>query len=132
MDREDIQIADKILEVFKLEGRCITAVEIEELTINKAQAYRITTSLCNEGVAKKISLGLDLTEKTHDVIDKGGAQYIYDKEQEKGRIMAMQKEDLQLSIDERKRNAELSKWAIWISALSFLVALISLLNTFLS
>lgn len=103
---------------------------MEELAIDEAQIYRITTSLCNEGAARRTRVGLDRTEKTLEIILKGGAQYIFDKEQEEEQRARLKDEGLQLSVKEMKRNKYYSTIALIVAVLSLVVSTTALLVSF--
>lgn len=130
MNKNDIQAADKMLAVLKPIGGYITGAEMEELAIDEAQIYRITTSLCNEGAARRTRVGLDRTEKTLEIILKGGAQYIFDKEQEEEQRARLKDEGLQLSVKEMKRNKYYSTIALIVAVLSLVVSTTALLVSF--
>lgn len=72
MNESDIPIVDEILRRLKNQYGGITGAEIEELTTDNAQVYRICRSLCDSGAASKNSIGLSGTGKTAFVISEGG------------------------------------------------------------
>lgn len=119
MKESDVPIADEILLRLKNQYGGITDAEIEELTTDNAQAYRICRSLCGSGAAAKNSIGLSGTGKTAFVISEGGAKYIYEQEQEDINTRALENESLKLSVAELRRN----KVAFWLSILNFIILL---------
>ena len=122
MNECDIYVAEEILKRLKNRNGCVTGVDIEVLETDEAQYYRICCSLCNFGAAIKGSIGLSGTEKTGYIISKGGARYIYAQEQENTNAIALQNEDLELSVAEKKRNKYYSVVALVISLLSFIIS----------
>lgn len=118
MKESDMPIADEILQRLKNQYGGITDAEIEELTTDNAQAYRICRSLCDSGVATKDSIGLSGTGKTAFVISEGGAKYIYEREQE-DIFRALENESPKLSVAEMKRN----KVAFWLTILNSIILL---------
>lgn len=119
MKESDMPIADEILQRLKNQYGGITDAEIEELTTDNAQAYRICRSLCDSGVATKDSIGLSGTGKTAFVISECGAKYIYEREQEDINTRALENESLKLSVAEMKRN----KVAFWLTILNSIILL---------
>lgn len=122
MNECDIYVAEEILKLIKNRNGCVTGVDIEKLVADEAQYYRICRSLCNSGAAIKGRIGLSGTEKTAYIISKGGARYIYTQEQEDTNTLALQNEDLELSIAEKKRNKYYSVVALIISLLSLVIS----------
>ena len=128
---EDIELANWILGKIATPNSRIFYADIQKRTTNDAQYQRIINSLCKFGAVTKGQYALEQTDSTAIIINQGGAQYIYDKEQETDYYTRLKHKHLQLSIQEQKRNALLSKCALGISFASLLISMLSAVHEFL-
>ena len=116
MEEKDITLADMILASLMSESEHIMLYVIHEKATDEAQAQRVILSLCSYGAAHETDIHLEKTDKTANLIALGGARYIYEQERLKERYNKLSMLDIELSIQEKRRNKWLSISAILISA----------------
>ena len=108
-----------ILASLMSESEHIMLYVIHEKATDEAQAQRVILSLCSYGAAHK-------TDKTANLIALGGARYIYEQERLKERYNKLSMLDIELSIQEKRRNKWLSISAILISFVALVISIVSL------
>ena len=106
MEEKDITLADMILASLMSESEHIMLYVIHEKATDEAQAQRVILSLCSYGAAHETDIHLEKTDKTANLIALGGARYIYEQERLKERYNKLSMLDIELSIQEKRRN----KW----------------------
>lgn len=121
--KQDIPIIDKVLSLVSDKG-CILFDEVYKISADEAQAERIIAVICSYNAARKTDIDLVKTDGTAMLIADGGANYIYEQTQRLLKRKALELEDLQLSVWEKKRNKWLSIAAIIISILSIIMTII--------
>lgn len=126
MEEKDITLADMILTCLMSESGHIMLYVIHEKATDEAQARRVTLSLCSCGVARETDIHLEKTDKTANLIALGGARYIYEQERLKERYNKLSMLDIELSIQEKRRNKWLSISAILISFVALVISIVSL------
>lgn len=78
------------------------------------------------GAAHETDIHLEKTDKTANLIALGGARYIYEQERLKERYNKLSMLDIELSIQEKRRNKWLSISAILISFVALVISIVSL------
>lgn len=126
MEEKDITLADMILASFMSESEHIMLYVIHEKATDEAQAQRVILSLCSYGAAHETDIHLEKTDKTANLIALGGARYIYEQERLKERYNKLSMLDIELSIQEKRRNKWLSISAILISFVALVISIVSL------
>lgn len=126
MEEKDITLADMILSSLMSESEHIMLYVIHEKATDEAQAQRVILSLCSYGAAHEIDIHLEKTDKTANLIALGGARYIYEQERLKERYNKLSMLDIELSIQEKRRNKWLSISAILISFVALVISIVSL------
>lgn len=126
MDEKDITLADMILANLMSESEHIMLYVIHEKATDEAQAQRVILSLCSYGAAHETDIHLEKTDKTANLIALGGARYIYEQERLKERYNKLSMLDIELSIQEKRRNKWLSISAILISFVALVISIVSL------
>ena len=99
---------------------------IHEKATDEAQSQRVILSLCSYGAAHETDIHLEKTDKTANLIALGGARYIYEQERLKERYNKLSMLDIELSIQEKRRNKWLSISAILISFVALVISIVSL------
>lgn len=92
----------------------------------RSPAQRVILSLCSYGAAHETDIHLEKTDKTANLIALGGARYIYEQERLKERYNKLSMLDIELSIQEKRRNKWLSISAILISFVALVISIVSL------
>ena len=118
---EDISLAQEVLKILD-EEELILISQIQEQASGEAQVERVISSLCKYRAAERGKISLDKTSQTAVVIVEGGAEYIYNQEQKDQLRVIQQDKDLQLAIDEKKRNKYYSTVALIVSLLSLIIS----------
>jgi hypothetical protein len=126
MEEKDITLADMILASLMSESEHIMLYVIHEKATDEAQAQRVILSLCSYGAAHETDIHLEKTDKTANLIALGGARYIYEQECLKERYNKLSMLDIELSIQEKRRNKWLSISAILISFVALVISIVSL------
>ena len=126
MEEKDITLADMILASLISESEHIMLYVIHEKATDEAQAQRVILSLCSYGAAHETDIHLEKTDKTANLIALGGARYIYEQERLKERYNKLSMLDIELSIQEKRRNKWLSISAILISFVALVISIVSL------
>lgn len=126
MEEKDITLADMILASLMSESEHIMLYVIHEKATDEAQAQRVILSLCSYGAAHETDIHLEKTDKTANLIALGGARYIYEQERLKERYNKLLMLDIELSIQEKRRNKWLSISAILISFVALAISIVSL------
>lgn len=126
MEEKDITLADMILASLMSESEHIMLYVIHEKATDEAQAQRVILSLCSYGAAHETDIHLEKTDKTANLITLGGARYIYEQERLKERYNKLSMLDIELSIQEKRRNKWLSISAILISFVALVISIVSL------
>lgn len=126
MEEKDITLADMILASLMSESEHIMLYVIHEKATDEAQAQRVILSLCSYGPAHETDIHLEKTDKTANLIALGGARYIYEQERLKERYNKLSMLDIELSIQEKRRNKWLSISAILISFVALVISIVSL------
>ncbi|BBL03042.1 hypothetical protein [Alistipes communis] len=126
MEEKDITLADMILASLMSESEHIMLYVIHEKATDEAQAQRVILSLCSYGAAHETDIHLEKTDKTANLIALGGARYIYEQERLKERYNKLSMLDIELSIQEKRRNKWLSISAILISFVALVISIVSL------
>lgn len=126
MEETDITLADMILSSLMSESEHIMLYVIHEKATDEAQAQRVILSLCSYGAAHETDIHLEKTDKTANLIALGGARYIYEQERLKERYNKLSMLDIELSIQEKRRNKWLSISAILISFVALVISIVSL------
>lgn len=126
MEEKDITPADMILASLMSESEHIMLYVIHEKATDEAQAQRVILSLCSYGAAHETDIHLEKTDKTANLIALGGARYIYEQERLKERYNKLSMLDIELSIQEKRRNKWLSISAILISFVALVISIVSL------
>ncbi|WP_410074018.1 hypothetical protein [Alistipes putredinis] len=126
MEEKDITLADMILSSLMSESEHIMLYVIHEKATDEAQAQRVILSLCSYGAAHETDIHLEKTDKTANLIALGGARYIYEQERLKERYNKLSMLDIELSIQEKRRNKWLSISAILISFVALVISIVSL------
>ena len=126
MEKKDITLADMILASLMSESEHIMLYVIHEKATDEAQAQRVILSLCSYGAAHETDIHLEKTDKTANLIALGGARYIYEQERLKERYNKLSMLDIELSIQEKRRNKWLSISAILISFVALVISIVSL------
>lgn len=126
MEEKDITLADMILASLMSESEHIMLYVIHEKATDEAQAQRVILSLCSYGAAHETDIHLEKTDKTANLIALGGARYIYEQECLKERYNKLSMLDIELSIQEKRRNKWLSISAILISFVALVISIASL------
>lgn len=126
MEEKDITLADMILSSLMSESEHIILYVIHEKATDEAQAQRVILSLCSYGAAHETDIHLEKTDKTANLIALGGARYIYEQERLKERYNKLSMLDIELSIQEKRRNKWLSISAILISFVALVISIVSL------
>ena len=126
MEEKDITLADMILASLMSESEHIMLYVIHEKATDEAQAQRVILSLCSYGAAHETDIHLEKTDKTANLIALGGARYIYEQERLKERYNKLTMLDIELSIQEKRRNKWLSISAILISFVALVISIVSL------
>lgn len=126
MEEKDITLADMILSSLMSESEHIMLYAIHEKATDEAQAQRVILSLCSYGAAHETDIHLEKTDKTANLIALGGARYIYEQERLKERYNKLSMLDIELSIQEKRRNKWLSISAILISFVALVISIVSL------
>ena len=126
MEEKDITLADMILASLMSESEHIMLYVIHEKATDEAQAQRVILSLCSYGAAHETDIHLEKTDKTANLIALGGARYIYEQERLKERYNKLSMLDIELSIQEKRRNKWLSISAILISFVALVISIASL------
>lgn len=126
MEEKDITLADMILSSLMSESEHIMLYIIHEKATDEAQAQRVILSLCSYGAAHETDIHLEKTDKTANLIALGGARYIYEQERLKERYNKLSMLDIELSIQEKRRNKWLSISAILISFVALVISIVSL------
>ena len=126
MEEKDITLADMILSSLMSESEHIMLYVIHEKETDEAQAKRVILSLCSYGAAHETDIHLEKTDKTANLIALGGARYIYEQECLKERYNKLSMLDIELSIQEKRRNKWLSISAILISFVALVISIVSL------
>ena len=126
MEEKDITLADMILASLMSESEHIMLYVIHEKATDEAQAQRVILSLCSYGAAHETDIHLEKTDKTANLIALGGARYIYEQERLKERYNKLSMLDIELSIQEKRRNNWLSISAILISFVALVISIVSL------
>jgi hypothetical protein len=126
MEEKDITLADMILSSLMSESEHIMLYVIHEKETDEAQAQRVILSLCSYGAAHETDIHLEKTDKTANLIALGGARYIYEQECLKERYNKLSMLDIELSIQEKRRNKWLSISAILISFVALVISIVSL------
>ena len=126
MEEKDITLADMILASLMSESEHIMLYVIHEKATDEAQAQRVILSLCSYGAAHETDIHLEKTDKTANLIALGGARYIYEQERLKERYNKLSMLDIELSIQEKRRNKWLSISAILISFVALVIYIVSL------
>ena len=126
MEEKDITLADMILSSLMSESEHIMLYAIHEKATDEAQAQRVILSLCSYGAAHETDIHLEKTDKTAHLIALGGARYIYEQERLKERYNKLSMLDIELSIQEKRRNKWLSISAILISFVALVISIVSL------
>lgn len=126
MEEKDITLADMILASLMSESEHIMLYAIHEKATDEAQAQRVILSLCSYGAAHETDIHLEKTDKTANLIALGGARYIYEQERLKERYNKLSMLDIELSIQEKRRNKWLSISAILISFVALVISIVSL------
>ncbi len=124
MEEKDITLADMILASLMSESEHIMLYVIHEKATDEAQ--RVILSLCSYGAAHETDIHLEKTDKTANLIALGGARYIYEQECLKERYNKLSMLDIELSIQEKRRNKWLSISAILISFVALVISIVSL------
>ena len=125
MEEKDITLADMILASLMSESEHIMLYVIHEKATDEAQAQRVILSLCSYGAAHETDIHLEKTDKTANLIALGGARYIYEQERLKERYNKLSMLDIELSIQEKRRNKWLSISAILISFVALVISIVS-------
>lgn len=115
-----------ILASLMSESEHIMLYVIHEKATDEAQAQRVILSLCSYGAAHETDIHLEKTDKTANLIALGGARYIYEQERLKERYNKLSMLDIELSIQEKRRNKWLSISAILISFVALVISIASL------
>ena len=115
-----------ILASLMSESEHIMLYVIHEKATDEAQALRVILSLCSYGAAHETDIHLEKTDKTANLIALGGARYIYEQERLKERYNKLSMLDIELSIQEKRRNKWLSISAILISFVALVISIVSL------
>ena len=126
MEEKDITLADMILASLMSEREHLMLDVIHEKATDEAQAQRVILSLCSYGAAHETDIHLEKTDKTANLIALGGARYIYEQERLKERYNKLSMLDIELSIQEKRRNKWLSISAILISFVALVISIVSL------
>ena len=126
MEEKDITLADMILASLMSESEPIMLYVIHEKATDEAQAQRVILSLCSYVAAHETDIHLEKTDKTANLIALGGARYIYEQERLKERYNKLSMLDIELSIEEKRRNKWLSISAILISFVALVISIVSL------
>jgi hypothetical protein len=126
MEEKDITLADMILSSLMSESEHIMLYVIHEKATDEAQSQRVILSLCSYGAAHETDIHLEKTDKTANLIALGGARYIYEQERLKERYNKLSMLDIELSIQEKRRNKWLSISAILISFVALVISIVSL------
>ena len=126
MEEKDITLADMNLASLMSESEHIMLYVIHEKATDEAQAQRVILSLCSYGAAHETDIHLEKTDKTANLIALGGARYIYEQERLKERYNKLSMLDIELSIQEKRRNKWLSISAILISFVALVISIVSL------
>lgn len=126
MEEKDITLADMILASLMSESEHIMLYVIHDKATDEAQAQRVILSLCSYGAAHETDIHLEKTDKTANLIALGGARYIYEQECLKERYNKLSMLDIELSIQEKRRNKWLSISAILISFVALVISIASL------
>ena len=126
MEEKDITLADMILASLMSESEHIMLYVIHEKATDEAQAQRVILSLCSYGAAHETDIHLEKTDKIANLIALGGARYIYEQERLKERYNKLSMLDIELSIQEKRRNKWLSISAILISFVALVISIVSL------
>ena len=126
MEEKDITLADMILASLMSESEHIMLYVIHEKATDEAQAQRVILSLCSYGAAHETDIHLEKTDKTANLIALGGARYIYEQERLKERYNKLSMLDIELSIQEKRRNKWLSISAILISFVALVISIVIL------
>lgn len=126
MEEKYITLADMILASLMSESEHIMLYVIHEKATDEAQAQRVILSLCSYGAAHETDIHLEKTDKTANLIALGGARYIYEQERLKERYNKLSMLDIELSIQEKRRNKWLSISAILISFVALVISIVSL------
>ena len=126
MEEKDITLADMILASLMSESEHLMLYVIHEKATDEAQAQRVILSLCSYGAAHETDIHLEKTDKTANLIALGGARYIYEQECLKERYNKLSMLDIELSIQEKRRNKWLSISAILISFVALVISIASL------
>ena len=126
MEEKDITLADMILSSLMSEREHIMLYVIHEKATDEAQAQRVILSLCSYGAAHETDIHLEKTDKTANLIALGEARYIYEQERLKERYNKLSMLDIELSIQEKRRNKWLSISAILISFVALVISIVSL------
>lgn len=115
-----------ILSSLMSESEHIMLYVIHEKATDEAQAQRVILFLCSYGAAHETDIHLEKTDKTANLIALGGARYIYEQERLKERYNKLSMLDIELSIQEKRRNKWLSISAILISFVALVISIVSL------
>lgn len=115
-----------ILASLMSESEHIMLYVIHEKATDEAQAQRVILPLCSYGAAHETDIHLEKTDKTANLIALGGARYIYEQERLKERYNKLSMLDIELSIQEKRRNKWLSISAILISFVALVISIVSL------
>ena len=115
-----------ILASLMSESEHIMLYVIHEKATDEAQAQRVILSLCSYGAAHETDIHLEKTDKTANLIALGGARYIYEQGRLKERYNKLSMLDIELSIQEKRRNKWLSISAILISFVALVISIVSL------
>lgn len=126
MKEIDIPLADMILTSLMSVSGHIMLYVIHEKAIDEAQSQRVILALCSCGAAHETDIHLEKTDKTATIIANGGARYIYDQYILKERYNKLSMLDIELSIQEKRRNKWLSISAILISFVALIISILSL------
>lgn len=126
MEEKGITLADMILASLMSESEHIMLYVIHEKATDEAQAQRVILSLCSYGAAHETDIHLEKTDKTANLIALGEARYIYEQERLKERYNKLSMLDIELSIQEKRRNKWLSISAILISFVALVISIVSL------
>lgn len=127
MDKKDIETINLIIDnISKRNSGTLFYNELETLIPDESLRERALLLLLKYAAINRNKYAIEKTSILPVIISNGKAQYIYDKENEAAKLKKLEKENLELSIHEKKRNKWLSIASIIISLGSIILSIIAL------
>lgn len=127
MDKKDIGTINLIIDnISKRNSGTLFYNELEQLIPDESLRERALLLLEKYAAINRNKYTIEKTNILPVIISNGKAQYIYDKENEAITLKKLEKEDLELSIHEKKRNKVLSIISIIIASISIILSIITL------